>query len=224
MILTCPECATRYLIDPAVLLPEGRRVRCAKCGTDWREHPPGDMPKRIEVEPPPQRVRPLPRGSNLPALARAPERSSGLVGWLVLLAVVVAIAAGGWFGRNAIVRLWPPAAQLYMLIGAPVSSSNDLGLDLSPPRSTPTTESGATVLVVSGEIMNHTREVRRVPKLRGSLKNAAGQEIFNWFFVADDSQIAPGGRLTYTTRVPSSPAEARSLEVTFAGSDSGDKP
>ncbi|VAV90316.1 hypothetical protein MNBD_ALPHA02-781, partial [hydrothermal vent metagenome] len=40
MILTCPECSARYVVDPAALLPDGRRVRCAKCKHSWKEPAP----------------------------------------------------------------------------------------------------------------------------------------------------------------------------------------
>ena len=36
MIVTCPACQTRYLVDEAELTSEaGRRVRCASCGNLW---------------------------------------------------------------------------------------------------------------------------------------------------------------------------------------------
>src|ERR1700748_2878602 len=39
MILTCPNCSTRYQADEAKFPPSGRQVRCAKCGHVW--HQPG---------------------------------------------------------------------------------------------------------------------------------------------------------------------------------------
>jgi predicted Zn finger-like uncharacterized protein len=36
MILTCPQCATRYLIDDGEMRPEGRKVKCGACGEEWR--------------------------------------------------------------------------------------------------------------------------------------------------------------------------------------------
>lgn len=35
MIITCPECATRYDVDDERFQPDGRSVRCAACGESW---------------------------------------------------------------------------------------------------------------------------------------------------------------------------------------------
>ena len=56
MILSCPSCATRYLIDPAALGETGRMVRCARCSHTWTERPPEDMPKQVDVLPPVEQV------------------------------------------------------------------------------------------------------------------------------------------------------------------------
>src|SRR5579863_3644422 len=45
MILTCPECATRYQTDAANFMPSGRKVRCAKCGHVWFQAPPAPEPE-----------------------------------------------------------------------------------------------------------------------------------------------------------------------------------
>jgi predicted Zn finger-like uncharacterized protein len=37
MILTCPTCSTRYQADEKNFPPEGRSVRCAKCGNVWHQ-------------------------------------------------------------------------------------------------------------------------------------------------------------------------------------------
>jgi predicted Zn finger-like uncharacterized protein len=37
MILTCPECATRYDTETAKFPAAGRKVRCAKCGHVWHQ-------------------------------------------------------------------------------------------------------------------------------------------------------------------------------------------
>lgn len=40
MLITCPNCATRYDVEDARFLPEGRSVRCAECGESWHVDPP----------------------------------------------------------------------------------------------------------------------------------------------------------------------------------------
>ena len=35
MLLTCSSCNSKYLVNSADLKPNGRIVRCAKCGFDW---------------------------------------------------------------------------------------------------------------------------------------------------------------------------------------------
>ena len=45
MILTCPECTTRYQTDASQFAPDGRKVRCAKCGHVWLQMPPAPEPE-----------------------------------------------------------------------------------------------------------------------------------------------------------------------------------
>ncbi len=51
MIITCPRCSTRYVIDPAVLVPSGRAVGCSSCGHHWTQEPsaPGDAATPVEA-------------------------------------------------------------------------------------------------------------------------------------------------------------------------------
>ena len=42
MILTCPDCASRYLLSAQALAPDGRQVKCSSCGHQWFETPDED--------------------------------------------------------------------------------------------------------------------------------------------------------------------------------------
>jgi predicted Zn finger-like uncharacterized protein len=44
MIITCPNCATRYQADAAKFPAAGRRVKCAKCGYTWHQDLPQPEP------------------------------------------------------------------------------------------------------------------------------------------------------------------------------------
>src|ERR1700744_5920812 len=61
MILTCPQCATKYTVDGTKFPAAGRSVRCAKCGHVWHQIGPQPAPApeaEIEVhhEPEPEPV------------------------------------------------------------------------------------------------------------------------------------------------------------------------
>lgn len=55
MIITCPNCATRYSVNAATFPADGRTVKCARCAETWYALPessaPQHMPKIVAEEP-----------------------------------------------------------------------------------------------------------------------------------------------------------------------------
>lgn len=70
MIITCPECETRYTVKAAAFKAPGRKVRCASCNNEWFQAPPEDAPKPVELEEP---VEAAPAPEQEPAPAPTPE-------------------------------------------------------------------------------------------------------------------------------------------------------
>jgi len=54
MILTCPACQTRYKADASKFPPQGRDVRCARCGHTWHQAPPEPEPTQDVLPPEPE--------------------------------------------------------------------------------------------------------------------------------------------------------------------------
>jgi predicted Zn finger-like uncharacterized protein len=211
MILTCPECSTRYHVDPASLGGEGRAVRCANCGHRWTAKPPPDTPKVIELTPPAAAV--APRVWHGAAPEQAPSRGSvSLVGWLVGVLVVLVLASAV-IGRNEIVAAFPASASIYQKLGFPLDMQ--LGLKLEEVTSKSLTESGVTILVVEGAIVNATDQDRPVPPVRVILLDGDRRELRQEVFTAKDTHLGPGGRTSFSGRLVNPAEQARNFAVTF---------
>jgi len=136
MIIGCPACRTRYLVDEQALGGRaGRTVRCATCGHTWHQGAPPDLPTADEpsrfegprIEPsldvPPRpniaaeadlEVPPRPGGALRAPAAQPKRRRSAALRWLVLAVLVaLAILVGIFAGREGAVKLWPSFARLF---------------------------------------------------------------------------------------------------------------
>ncbi|NQU71928.1 MAG: zinc-ribbon domain-containing protein [Rhodospirillales bacterium] len=47
MIISCPECTAKFLVDAAALGATGRMVRCGKCAHTWAETPPETISENV---------------------------------------------------------------------------------------------------------------------------------------------------------------------------------
>jgi predicted Zn finger-like uncharacterized protein len=218
MIVSCPSCTTRYLIDPTALGGEGRRVRCAKCNHIWHERPPADMPKRVDVLPPDDEPKAIPFGSNLPAVV-ARRRRANRLGWLAVAAAVIIIIVAGLLARGAIVDAWPPAGKLYSAIGLGSEKPDTSGLAFRDVAYEQIFEGEVPILVIRGSVFNEGDHDREVPPIRIALLDAAGTELHYWTFAADNSELEAGGGTTFETRLTSPPQEAVSVDIDFAGGE-----
>lgn len=70
MILTCPNCNSRYLVSDTAIPPEGRAVRCAACKHVWTEYPREDAAVPVyqaQPEPAPEPVAAMAGAAAAPA-------------------------------------------------------------------------------------------------------------------------------------------------------------
>ena len=193
MILRCPACETRYLVDDTQLHgPSGRVVRCANCGHAWHQSPTSEAGFGSEAPEPEGRIEPAlevpprPNASAAASLSIPPrpkpiserpiaQRRSrwAAVRWLVLvLLFALAIVAGVVVARGAVVAMWPPAERLFTLAGlrvTPPSAGLKFG-ELIPRR----TSNG---LIIEGEIANTGKTAQDLPPLRIALHDAAQNEV-----------------------------------------------
>lgn len=218
MIISCPQCDARYEVDAQVLSPNGRQVRCAKCGHQWTERPPAGPAELEELD-----YLDEDQGrDDFRATRRAiinknkgKKRGSAIAAWVALAAAIVVVIGGGIVARNQIVSIWEPAARFYETVGLSLDI-HDFGLDVQVTSLRQRrNEANELVIDVTGEIVNTSADVKIVPELKGALLDVSQKAIHSWRFNAAAGQLNPGEATEFKTSVVNPPDGAREVFVSF---------
>jgi predicted Zn finger-like uncharacterized protein len=133
---------------------------------------------------------------NLPAITAA------------MAALVIALV----FWRADVVRLMPQTASFYKMAGLEV---NLRGVAFKDLKVATETVDGKPVLVIEGMIVSTNKKPVELPRLRFSVRDAQGAEIYAWNAVLDQSVLKPGERAAFKSRLASPPAEGRNIDIRF---------
>jgi predicted Zn finger-like uncharacterized protein len=235
MILTCPECATRYFVEDGRVAAEGRAVRCAACGARWTAHPePSEEPLELAIEPSGDlsaaepaaaAAEPTPNPRDLPAdelpkvfrgraQTRAKVREAAATGvvWAGLGGVLVLLLVAAVVLRQNIAQLWPRTAGAYAMAGLPV---NLVGLAIEDQHAQPALKDGRAVLVVSGALRNIRDQAVAPPPLRVSLLNPAGRPVAVEIADPGGARIPPGEARRFVVNVLDPPVSASDVQIDF---------
>lgn len=217
MIVTCPGCGIRYLVDPHALGVSGRIVRCANCAQTWLQMPPEDMPRRIEL--PSLDGEPMAPGGTriqLPAVARPPRPALRYAGWLVMVLVLGGAGAGLFVERGPIVQTWPVAAGLYQAIGLPVPPAEKV-FETRNLKTDRVTENDLPTIVVTGEVVNLSPVTRAAPKVKVSLDDVNDHELQTWTIPLTEDRLLPGQSVPFRTSITQPNVAAVAVSVTLVG-------
>ncbi|PWC33836.1 MJ0042-type zinc finger domain-containing protein [Azospirillum sp. TSO35-2] len=224
MIVSCPTCSTRYTLSDQSLGPDGRKVRCAKCGHIWWQRPEepdfepmmADAPTEIRPVRPPKAAA---KKAKPPKAPRQPPARSTVVGFALLGVLLAGTAAGAYLARDVVVRSWPAAALFYETVGLPVEPPGT-GLELRNIHSAQMMEGGAVILVLDGEVANSSDVERAVPPLRGISLGPDRKPLQSWVMEPSAATLAPGAVATFHHSQPD-PGPVAEVTITFGGPPPG---
>lgn len=114
--------------------------------------------------------------------------------------------------RVDVVRLLPQTATFYKMAGLEV---NLRGLQFKDVKISSETVEGKPVLVIEGAIVGETRKAVELPRLRFSVRDAQGAEIYAWNAVLQQPVLKPGERAWFKSRLASPPPEGRNIDIRF---------
>lgn len=234
MILTCPDCATRYFVPDDKVGPAGRTVKCSSCGTRWTAQAEPELelfvdpisggiarepgaPVAAAAEAP---VSDLP-GEELPKVfrqkatteRRVREAATAGVVWAGMAVALIALVSVGVVFRGKVVDIWPSSAAAYAGVGLPV---NRIGLEIDEDvRAEAALQDGHAALAVSGVIRNIEDHPVTAPPLRIVLVNKTGKVVAVKLASPADPIIPPGESRHFAVVILDPPSTAAELQVGF---------
>jgi predicted Zn finger-like uncharacterized protein len=145
-----------------------------------------------------------------PARLRAPGKP--LIGLPTACAAMGALVLALVIWRVDVVRLLPQTAAFYKMAGFDV---NLRGLMFKDVKISTETVEGKPVLVIEGAIVGEARTPVELPRLRFSVRDAHGAEIYAWNAVLEHPVLKPGEKAWFKSRLASPPPEGRNIDVRF---------
>jgi predicted Zn finger-like uncharacterized protein len=239
MILTCPQCATRYFLPDVQVGRQGRAVKCTSCGNVWRvegapEPEPEPEPEFVvpshHFEPEPEHPFPDPEEEFAAAAQRRAEilrqkkaeaerrqRQAAMITGAVWAGIAAAIAlclALGIIFRIQVVKWWPGTATAYAAIGMPINAS---GLLIDKVTAAPAIALGHRALVVKGVLTNASAAPRPAPAFRVTMLDRAGKPLAQKVIeTAPPVALKVGEARRFQLQVADPPPGAVDVEVTLA--------
>jgi len=217
MIVSCPNCSKRYMLDDALLPKEGRQVRCIACHNTWRQVPDLSFMNstsfvgkgEISIEP-----------------RLSSERSSSWMGWIVSFGIVLSAVSFLGFGRDYIVRIWPRTERFYELAGLRMNHPG-VGLSITNTSSLIQQDSSGEMMKVIGNVINTSDQVRQIPplkiKLMGDKLNPKCLEskeserciLDHWEHSLSEKSLLPGEQIHFETNLRSKVDGIQQISVEF---------
>jgi predicted Zn finger-like uncharacterized protein len=236
--LARPEDATA-MAAPVPAMAEAGQTSAADAAAEWdalareddsQETPVVDSPSISADWPADGQGLPQDSENDWPSIARQdlsdpetahPQRLSWLrrlvkplVSLPTVCAAMGALALALMIWRADVVRLLPQTATFYKLAGFEV---NLRGLVFKDIKIATETMEGKPVLVIEGAIVGEARKPVELPRLRFSVRDAQGAEIYAWNAVLEQLVLKPGETARFKSRLASPPPEGRNIDVRFFG-------
>jgi predicted Zn finger-like uncharacterized protein len=153
--------------------------------------------------------RPAPRALPPASAAANRQRHWGRVGAAGAASLVAATAVAGYFARDAIMSVWPPATSLYAAIDLAGPADAGLEVTLMPTRA-------GDQLVVEGDIVNAAAVVHRIPRLKITLRDRNSTVLASRELEPPVIALPPGASAHFNTVFAHPSVAAKDVAVSFA--------
>lgn len=215
MILECPNCQNRYLVDPRAIGESGRSVRCAKCKHKWFAEPAPESPAPdadvISMQDLPEKglePQPIPEGSSVPAF---PVEYLPVPKWLpfaAMMSAVVFLALAVIYFRPLIEQHMPVAHKAYQLLGMYDSD----GIVFADLAYTHTKDVSKDRHKIGGYLVNTGDKTLPLPRIHVALFDDEGR-LLRRARIAEAGEIKAGEKKQFAHEMATSPESTKQVVI-----------
>lgn len=243
MILTCPECATRFSIESDAIGPNGRTVRCSQCSETWFASADPDILSlneiqntqsineqsveseqnddyRSEIAKDDQSAdvgiadsAPHAEVRNKAERKKVRRRLMGVLMIWLTTLAILIVAATIAYLFRAQIVEKFPSTRPLYDVFGVEATVN--GLIIHDIRTEFGEVDGTPVLFINGEIKNYDLQSRDVPLVQINFKNDNGEILANWVIEPPKSRLKKGERQQFSSQYPNPPIDATKLVPVF---------
>lgn len=223
MIITCPSCSKRYLVEDTAIETNGRHVQCVTCEHVWFFKPLSD-------------IKDLNQGQLDLIGVQSTATGSGIFHWglFFISLIIVVIVTGSFFARDTLMTSWPQTTSFFKAIGFGTSPSKT-ELKIEGLRSMMDIQGKNRTLLLTGTITNEGDKIQEIKNLKIIVKgDCAGASWFerlinkyfyqgtpdqcrldHWTYEPSERKIYPGEQVAFETSSMGLIQGAKSIQVQF---------
>ncbi|MBP6951337.1 MAG: zinc-ribbon domain-containing protein [Alphaproteobacteria bacterium] len=202
MIVTCPNCSKRYMIDDNLLSKDGRQVRCIACHYVWHQAP---NISHLVSNPTHKGVIEIP-----PQTTLSYDKKTSWLGWIFGFSLVLSLFCALIFGRDFVIKLWPEAEKLYTLVGL-YSYPPGTGLSIVNTTFQSYQEGPHEMFNVASDVVNTSNRIRSIPSLKIKVlgesiplnylqdKEKTAYILDQWEHRLSENSLLPGEQIHFET-------------------------
>jgi len=145
--------------------------------------------------------------------AEVKKKKRSWLGWFLFLIILGGLVAGGYYGRNFVVKVWPATAKLYQMMKLDVKTANQFGLEIRDLVTKSVLENGVMRLTVTGKIVNVTGQEQPLPRIGIQLVDKKGLHVYSWSTAVDAENVAPWGSVEFSSSMNQPPEDAKKVKA-----------
>ena len=222
MIITCPNCSTKYSINKTILGVDGKKVKCFDCGHEWnqtldstkktlqtkllKEKPILSNVHKEEIDVKRLFSSKIPKKKNYKFLYQ-------LIPIILILSIYLNKKYFNYEIRDYYFKFYKPELLIIKI------NNNYDSFDLifnQKEKEVSILNNNQKVIKIYGKISNISdMRNHKIPKLQATLLDSKNNVITSWFFYADKEDLEPQESINFTTSYINDKQDISDIKIEF---------